>query len=162
MDCSPPGSSVHGIFQARTLEWAAISSSRGSSWPSDRTQVSCFADRRFIVWAPKEALRICCKGLQEKKCGFPFNSLTYKAYDWWLRKGKEASSKPKFGGNEHLHADLHWKHGAACESTWCSVLSPMGTRGDGDAGWVGPLLRRPFSLGPDAATTSSPGVPEWR
>ena len=35
MDCSPPGSSVHGIFQARTLEWVAISSSRGSSWPRD-------------------------------------------------------------------------------------------------------------------------------
>ena len=39
-DCSPPGSSVHGIFQARILEWVAISFSRGSSWPRDRTQVS--------------------------------------------------------------------------------------------------------------------------
>ena len=36
MDCSPPGSSVHGILQARTLEWVAISSSRGSSQPRDR------------------------------------------------------------------------------------------------------------------------------
>ena len=40
MDCSPPGSSVHGIFQARLLEWAAISSSRRSSQPRDRTWVS--------------------------------------------------------------------------------------------------------------------------
>ena len=40
MDCSPPGSSVHGIFQARILEWVAISSSRGSSRPRDRTQIS--------------------------------------------------------------------------------------------------------------------------
>ena len=39
-DCSPPGSSVHGILQARILEWAAISSSRGSSRPRDRTRVS--------------------------------------------------------------------------------------------------------------------------
>ena len=37
-DCSPPGSSVRGIFQARILEWVAISSSRGSSWPRDRMQ----------------------------------------------------------------------------------------------------------------------------
>ena len=37
MDCSPPGSSVHGILQARILEWVAISSSRGSSWPRDHT-----------------------------------------------------------------------------------------------------------------------------
>ena len=41
MDCSPLGSSIHGILQARILEWIAISFSRGSSWPRDRTQVSC-------------------------------------------------------------------------------------------------------------------------
>ena len=40
MDCSPPGSSIHGILQARIMEWVAISSSRGSSHPRDRTQVS--------------------------------------------------------------------------------------------------------------------------
>ena len=41
MDCSPAGSSVHGILQARLLEWVAISFSRGSSGSTDRTQVSC-------------------------------------------------------------------------------------------------------------------------
>ena len=41
MDCSPPGFSVHGILQARILEWAAMPSSRGSFWPSDWTCVSC-------------------------------------------------------------------------------------------------------------------------
>ncbi|CAN0514516.1 unnamed protein product [Rangifer tarandus platyrhynchus] len=41
MDCSPPGSSVHGILQARILEWVAISSSRVSSPPRDRTPVTC-------------------------------------------------------------------------------------------------------------------------
>ena len=41
MDCSPPGSSVHGILQAKTVEWVAIPSSRGSSWPRDWTRVSC-------------------------------------------------------------------------------------------------------------------------
>ena len=51
MDSSLPGSTVHGIFQARILEWAAISFSRGSSQPRDRTPVSCIADRRFTVWA---------------------------------------------------------------------------------------------------------------
>ena len=43
MDCSPPGSSVHGIFQARILEWVAISFSRGSSQPRDRTSISYVA-----------------------------------------------------------------------------------------------------------------------
>ena len=41
VDCSPPGSSVHGISQARILEWVTISSSRGSSWLRDQTSVSC-------------------------------------------------------------------------------------------------------------------------
>ena len=40
MDCSPPGSSIHGIFQVRILEWIAISYSRGSAWPRDRTHVA--------------------------------------------------------------------------------------------------------------------------
>ena len=55
MDCSLPGSSVNGIFQARTLEWVAISFSRGSSLPKDRTQVSCTASRFSTIWATREA-----------------------------------------------------------------------------------------------------------
>ena len=54
MDCSPPGSFVHGIFQARVWEWIAISSSRGSSRPRDRTQVSHIAGRHFTIWATRE------------------------------------------------------------------------------------------------------------
>ena len=56
MDCSLPVSYVPGIFQARIMEWVAISFSRGSSWPRDRTQVSHIADRHFTVWATREAL----------------------------------------------------------------------------------------------------------
>ena len=50
LDCGPPGSSVHGILQARILEWAAISFSRGSSGPRDRTHVSyvAYIGRRFL------------------------------------------------------------------------------------------------------------------
>ena len=54
IDCSLPGSSVHGIFQAIVLEWAAISFSRGSSRPRDRTRVSCIVDRHFTIWATRE------------------------------------------------------------------------------------------------------------
>ena len=49
MNCSLPGSSVHGIFQEIVLEWIAISFSSRSSWPRDRTQVSRIVDRRFTV-----------------------------------------------------------------------------------------------------------------
>ena len=58
MDCSPPSSSVHGILQARILEWVAIPFSRGSSWFRDGTQVSCLAGIFFSVWATREALWI--------------------------------------------------------------------------------------------------------
>ena len=57
MDCSPPVSSVHGIFQVRILEWVAISSSRGSSQPKEQTLVSCISciGRRILhrctIWA---------------------------------------------------------------------------------------------------------------
>ena len=55
MDCSLPGSSLHGILQARVLEWVAISFSRGSSWPRDQTQVSRIPGKRFNLWATREA-----------------------------------------------------------------------------------------------------------
>ena len=55
MDCSLPGSSLHGILQARVLEWVAISFSRGSSRPRDWTQVSHIPGRCFNLWATREA-----------------------------------------------------------------------------------------------------------
>ena len=54
MDCSPPGSSVHEISQARILEWVVIFFSRGSSPPRDRVWVSCIAGRLFTNWAARE------------------------------------------------------------------------------------------------------------
>ena len=56
MGCSPPGSSVHGIFQAGVLEWVAISFSRGSSQPRDHTWVSLIVGQCFTIWAIRETL----------------------------------------------------------------------------------------------------------
>ena len=49
MDCSPPGSSVHGILQARILEWVAFPFSKGFSQSRDQTQVSCIGGRLFTI-----------------------------------------------------------------------------------------------------------------
>ena len=49
VDCSPPGSSVHGILHARILEWVAIPFSRRFSWSRDQTWVSCIVDRFFTT-----------------------------------------------------------------------------------------------------------------
>ena len=59
MDCNLPGSSDHGISQARILEWVAVPFSRGSYQPRDQTQVSLIAGRFFTVWATREAPLIC-------------------------------------------------------------------------------------------------------
>ena len=60
MDCSLSGFSVYGIFQAKVLEWVAISFSRGSSWPRDRTQVSHIAGRCFTLWGTREDTFLTC------------------------------------------------------------------------------------------------------
>ena len=57
MDCSPPGSSIHGILQERILEWVAIPFPRQPSWPWDQAQVSCIASRFFTIWDTREAHR---------------------------------------------------------------------------------------------------------
>ena len=56
---SPPGSSVHGLLQARILQWVAISFSRGSSQLRGRTPVSYVAGRFFTVWATRQGLGLC-------------------------------------------------------------------------------------------------------
>ena len=67
LDCSPPGSSVHGIIQTRILEWVATSSSRGSSWPRNWThvfRVSCLSGEFFTRWAIWEAQADISAGLK--------------------------------------------------------------------------------------------------
>ena len=65
MDCSPPNSSVHGIFQARILGWVVIPFFRGSSLPRDWIWGSCTADRFFTIWATREALLVVAKSITQ-------------------------------------------------------------------------------------------------
>ena len=67
MDCSPPGSSIHGIYQARVLEWVAISFSRRSSWPRDWTQVSRIAGRCFYHLSHQKS---SCWSISGSNCCF--------------------------------------------------------------------------------------------
>ena len=74
MDCSPPGSSVLGILQARILQWVATSSSRGSSWPRDGTCFFCLSctGRQilycWVTWKPALYMHLCpnSKDLEHK------------------------------------------------------------------------------------------------
>ena len=98
MDCSPPGSSVHGISQSRRLEWVAVSSSRGSSHPRDQTWVSCswvscVAGGFSTIWATREAPLNCSRQvLGTSQVALVVKNLPASAanmrpgFDPWVRK----------------------------------------------------------------------------
>ena len=90
VDSSPPSSSVHGILQARKLEWISISFSRGSSQPRDRTQVSHIAGRHFNLCTTREAHNKLWKIL--KDMGIP-DHLTCLLRN--LYAGQEATARPR-------------------------------------------------------------------
>ena len=77
MDCSPPSPSVHGISQARLLEWVAISFSRGSFQPRHGTRVSCI-DRRFSTTQPPGKPRGTKENIQSSLHPFCFSSDIYR------------------------------------------------------------------------------------
>ena len=98
MDCSLPESSVHGILQARILEWAAISFLRGSSWPRNQTSVSCIAGRLFTDWAMREALWELSKYDTEKQASavgkrVPIDSLNSGLPENFICKNRNAVSE---------------------------------------------------------------------
>ena len=97
MDCSPPGSSVHGILQARRLVWVAVSFSRGSSWPRDWTHVSPALDGGFFTTEPpgKPSERLGSRYSRSGRSlgeGLEGNPLQYSCLEnpldrgaWWAR-----------------------------------------------------------------------------
>ena len=95
MDCSLPGSSVHGILQARVREWVAISFSRRSSQPGDRTRVSCIAGRRFKFVCVCVCVCVCWgRGLVHEWQLSPWRGGAEQEYrSWWHWKVSEANSE---------------------------------------------------------------------
>ena len=82
MDCSPPGSSVHGIFQARILGWVAISFSMGSSQTRNQICVSCIGRQFLYLWASWEAQAV--SNVFQKKHQAPKYSLPkFTSFKWY-------------------------------------------------------------------------------
>ena len=93
MDCSRPGSSVHGCFQAWLLEWVAISFSKGSSWPRDWTRVSRNVGRRFTVWATREPLAPPTE-IATVQCSVQFSSVQSLSRSDSLRPHESQHARP--------------------------------------------------------------------
>ena len=104
MDCRLPGSSVHGIFQARVMEWVTISFSGGSSQPRDWTQVSFVVGRRFTIWATREVC-VPLKFIHVEILTHKVMELGGRAFGRWL--GYEGRSL--MYGNSALIKDA-WNH----------------------------------------------------
>ena len=82
-------SSLHGIFQARVLEWAAISFSRGSSWPRDWTGDSHIVGRHITIWATQEVWTISQMSDQNS---FPHSSLEWICQLSFTHRGSQEVS----------------------------------------------------------------------
>ena len=81
MDYRSPNSSVYGISQARILEWAAISFSRGSSQPRDQTYVSCISGRFITDRATREAKELTTSFVPEATVAFLMSLFTFQLLD---------------------------------------------------------------------------------
>ena len=123
MDCSLLGSSIHGIFQARILEWVAISFSRRSSQLRDWTQVSRIVGRCFTIWATREVIKCVILWLTE-----PFKAQETPPHGVTISEAVVHSAKPKSASQFPLtplsfhHTQAHIQDPAS--SSRCRPLPP--------------------------------------
>ena len=131
MDCSTPGSSIHGIVYARILEWVAISSSRGSSLSSDWTcisNISFLAGRFFACWATREAPMYDIGSINSVRENVVC-SINIFGYYYFLKKrsvsetGKQALGMLNVPPALNLSIDLNWW----CKSNRKSVGEACGS-----------------------------------
>ena len=119
MDCSLPGSSVHGILQPRILEQVAISFSRGSSWPRDQTQVSCIIGRFFTFWAILYVYNLSIKNTSLKKKKHKKSEFLMKRQKFFYIKLMNLFGCFVIGMTQKLHPHIpHFSH-------WLKILGKI-------------------------------------
>ena len=121
MDCSLPSSSVHGISQARILEWVAIPFSRRSSRPKDWTWVSCTAGRFFTLWASLTGGVILWR--KPEKDWERFNRRAEERECWFRWSGKSLSEEVTVMGSSNQERwCLQKVSGSGVRSRWRGLL----------------------------------------
>ena len=156
MDRSLSGSSICGIFQARVLEWIAISFSRGSSWPRNRARVSRIAGRRVTVWATREAFLVRNRAMTESSGRCPFREGGQQRFiswdDIWAearpRNKKRQECRHEWGP---FQAELRQSQGPKRRMLMrvkTEAAHGLELRGSGESGWrkVGTFLWGIFYL----------------
>ena len=154
MDCSPPGFSVHGILQARILEWIATPFSRGTSQPSNQNLVSYMAGKFFTVWATGKSSMLCSCYL--RAIPGSYHQLLAHSMSWVRAVGKGVgSSRPE---EKLLCLTLAFLHpplfcltlqlcGASQAQFYCPRWAVHGTRGAGLVPQLAHLASRFHLLG---------------
>ena len=126
MDCSPPGSSVYGILQARILEWVAMHSSRGSSRPRDQTGVSCMSHHgspwqrigRSNSYKKKLKWLVCQKYMLKipfLDCFFFLSNIDYLKQKWFSHSVHFVSTLKSIAINLHLSGECP---SGVCSAPW--------------------------------------------
>ena len=109
MDCSPPGSSVHGTDQVRIPKCVAIPFSRGSSQPRDQTQVSCTAGRFFTIWAIREPLWLpLSKRAAKEITSYPVSNVRDCLGTWSTQLSDTCSSMRERVGRGQIPTDIKY------------------------------------------------------
>ena len=130
MDCSLPGFSVHGIFQARVLERVAISFSRGSSWPRDRPQVSCIAGRCFTLWATREYYKNGLRTHEELEDLLEKGMVTHSSIlSWRIPWTEEPDGLPSTGSQKVGHdwaTNSFWTHETFARNSMVPLVETWG------------------------------------
>ena len=128
MDCSLPGSSVHGIFQARVLEWIVISFSSGSSRPRNGTQVSRIVDRSFTIWATREVAGVGGVGTQFSSEQEPLDRYEYGTTRKLLCRQFTGRSFYSWDSSS-LTLGEAWGSAVLTNSRWCQCCQPPDNAG---------------------------------
>ena len=161
MDCSLLHC-VHGIFQARVLEWVAISFCRGSSQPRDRTWVSCIVGRHFTVWAT---------GRQHLFAEFDLSVLLIPCHidlvTWVDPRGVVSCTWPWCG--EPLPRRLNYTCSGLCVSEKCSIVEMRMLFSNGaqvSLGWLAfaslcSVVAGPVPMAEDPEMNKAPSLPSW-
>ena len=133
--CNPMDCTVHGILQARILEWVAFPVSRGSSRPRNRTRVSCIAGIFFTSWATREALEFKSSHHMKEK----YSSLKKKKRAYELSFG----ARERHVSRHHWNASVSNTQGSISASS-CSLLPLLSHTGERD--FLGIILLKIFHL----------------
>ena len=136
MDCSPSGSSVHGIFQAGILEWVAIPFSSGSSWPRDWTPISYIAGKFFTPWATRETKLLC---IRFSSVRFSRSVVSDSLWPHELQYARPPCASPTPRAHSNSCPLSRWCHPAISSSVVPTPPAPNPSQHQGLFRWVNSL-----------------------